>query len=407
MYMKRLSNIAVLCSTLLATLCLAACDGPKAIPDKDLVKIFHDAFLANAYVVECKTNEDSLLLYEPILARYGYTVEDMRHTVSTIASRKSSRLSDLVGDASTMLEEESKMYNYQLRVLDTVDNVAKRKYTRVMHSDSLIRVRRISDSTKLQITLKDIVPGEYSVEFEYYIDTTDENRNSRIEAYLKLNDGTQAYRHTMMLSRYRDGKYSRKFVADTSHCELFINMFYHPKSEEIKKPDIKIKNLKITRVIPVEQAVDSLYNEQMGATIFNHWFITSFAEDKAKPEPRNSTHPEVVVPTDNSAETPAEEHIDEQAKRGATTTAKEQQPNGDRKPEAQRPTAKSNTQAKTPGVTREGNTPKGGKATPQQTKGGGSSAKSGGKQAPNSNKPGQNLKKLNPPKSNTTASSKR
>lgn len=295
--MKRLTKIVVAsCVALAASMSIVGCSGPKAIPDKDLVKIFHDAFLANAYIDVCNINQDSLLLYEPILSRYGYSVEDMQHTVSTIASRKSSRLSDLVGEASTMLEEESTTHNYKLRVLDTIDNVAKRKYTRIMYSDSLIRVRRVSDSTKLHITLGDLVPGEYTIEFDYYIDTTDENRNSRVEAYLKLHDGTQAMRHTFMLSRYRDGKYSRKFTTDTSHKELFINMFYHPGSEERKKPDIKVTNFKITRVIPNEQAVDSLFDEQMGAMMFNSSLMATYLEGEVKPKEEAKPKPQKQEP---------------------------------------------------------------------------------------------------------------
>lgn len=252
------------------SLSLAACSSSKSIPDKDLVKIFHDAFLANAYINEKLSGEDSLLIYEPILARYGYTVDDMRFTVQTIAQRKSSRLSDLVGEASQILNEEYKMYNYQLVVLDTIDNVARRRFTRVIHSDSLIRVRKLSDTAKLHISIADLIPGEYTISFDYHIDTTDENRNSRVEAYMKLGNGSQAMRHTMMLSRYRDSKYQRKFTADTMHKELHINMFYHPENDEAKRPGMTIRNFKITRIIPDEQAVDSLYYEQMGPMLFNH-----------------------------------------------------------------------------------------------------------------------------------------
>ena len=86
--MKRLTNISLKAIALVGIIATAlSCDGPKAIPDKDLVNIFHDAFLANAYISESKITEDSLLLYEPILERYGYNVEDMRFTVHTIASR--------------------------------------------------------------------------------------------------------------------------------------------------------------------------------------------------------------------------------------------------------------------------------------------------------------------------------
>ena len=277
----KLNKITYAVLALCATITIG-CSGPKAIADKDLVKIFHDAFLANAYFTECVINDDSLLLYEPILARHGYTVEDMQYTVQTIAQRKSSRLSDLVGEASRMLEEESKEYNYQLVVLDTIDNIAKRKYTRIVYSDSLITAKRLKDSTKLHIVIRDIMPGEYNVAFDYHIDTADQNRNSRIEAYMTLSDSSMTARHTMMLGRYRDSKYQRKFTADSIHKELHINMFYHPNNEEAKSPSIVVRNFTITRILTKEQAVDSLFEEQMGPILFNHKLMSSFTNREPK-----------------------------------------------------------------------------------------------------------------------------
>ena len=273
----KLNKITYATLALCATISIG-CSGPKAISDKDLVKIFHDAFVANAYFTECVINDDSLLLYEPILARHGYTVEDMQYTVQTIAQRKSSRLSDLVGEASRMLEEESKEHSYQLVVLDTIDNIAKRKYTRIIYSDSLITAKRLKDTTKLHIVLRDLQPGEYNVAFNYLIDTADQNRNSRIEAYLTLSDSSMTARHTMMLSRYRESNYQRKFIADTIHKELHLNMYYHPKNEESKRPSIVIRNLTITRILPKEQAVDSLFEDQMGPILFNNKLM-SFKKD--------------------------------------------------------------------------------------------------------------------------------
>ena len=324
--MKRLTNISLKAIALVGIIATAlSCDGPKAIPDKDLVNIFHDAFLANAYISESKITEDSLLLYEPILERYGYNVEDMRFTVHTIASRKSTRLSDLVSQASSILEEESKLYNYQLMVLDTIDNVAERRYTRIVAQDTLIRVRKLSDSTKLHIVVGDLIPAEYSITFDYFIDTLDENRNSRVEAYFKTKDDKTAMRHTMMLSRYREGKYNRKFKADTSHLELHINMFYHPENEELKRPDIRITNFKITRIIPTEQAVDSLYLEQMGALIFNHKAMTSYGNEKkpvAKATETPSTKGEKPSSTKRSATNDADSSTKKETKSSTKSSTK-------------------------------------------------------------------------------------
>ena len=269
---------------------IAACSGPKVIPDAVLVDIFHDAFLANAYTSEANINTDSLYLYDPIFKRYGYTMDDLQHTLTTINERKSSRISDIMSEVSQRLDREYKAEQRKIVVLDTIDNFAKRTYTRTMYSDTLIRVKELRDTTKLCIRLKDLVKGDYTLSFDYLIDTLDENRNSRVEAYLVINDTTNASRHTMMLSRYREGSYSRKFSADTQHKELYVNMYYHPKNEESKQPDITIRNFKIVRVLPTEVSVDSLYLEQLNLTIFNYELMTAFTRDTVKViEQRDST----------------------------------------------------------------------------------------------------------------------
>ncbi len=272
MRMKR-AIIAIL------SLIVVACSGPKVIPDNILVKIFHDAFVANAYIAEADITSDSLYIYEPIFQRYGYTMRDLQHTLTTINERKSSRISDIMQNVSRKLEMEYKAEQRKIVVLDTIDNFAKRTYTRTIYSDTLIRADEFRDTTKLRIRLKDLVAGEYTVSFEYLIDTLDENRNSRVEAYLITSDSTQSFRHTMMLSRYRKGTYTRKFNADTQHKELFVNMYYHPTNEESKLPDITIRNFKIVRVLPTEISVDSLYMEQLNLTIFNNDLMTGFTRD--------------------------------------------------------------------------------------------------------------------------------
>lgn len=271
-------------------LIVAACSGPKVIPDTIMVNIFHDAFLVNAYTAEANISTDSLYIYEPIFKRYGYTMDDFQHTLTTINERKSSRISDIMQEVSKKFEEENKAEQRKIVVLDTIDNYAKRLYTRTVYSDSLIRAKKFRDTTKLQIRFKDLIKGEYTVSFDYFIDTLDENRNSRVEAYVVVNDSTHVLRNTMMLSRYRNGSYSRKFNIDTQHKELYVNMYYHPKNEESKLPDITIRNFKIVRVLPTDISVDSLYLEQLNLSIFNHDLMTSFTRDTVKIiEQRDST----------------------------------------------------------------------------------------------------------------------
>ena len=274
--MKILRHIAVVVASAVA---IVGCSGPKEIPDKDLINIFHDAYLANAYMAEAGIREDSLQLYEPIFKRYGYTMADIQHTLMTFNERKSAMLSDIMSAVHRRLDAEADIEAKKMVVLDTIDNLAKRTYTRTIYSDTLIRAKRMRDTTKLRITIEDIVPAEYTVTFDYLIDSLDENLNSRVEVYLLRSDSTQTSRYTLMLSRHREGKYSRKFTADTSHRKLYINMYYHPHNEESKLPDITIRNFKIVRVLPTETSVDSLYYDQLNLNIINHELMTGFTAD--------------------------------------------------------------------------------------------------------------------------------
>lgn len=280
-------TIVLLCAvvTLLAS---AGCQRQREIPDEDLIKIFHDAYLANAYIGESGINEDSLYLYEPIFERYGYTVEDMQHTLKTFSERKSALLSDLMVRVSDQLAAESKLESRKIVVLDTIDNVARRKYTRIVYEDSLIRVKRLRDTNKLRISIGDLTTGDYTITFDYYIDTLDENRNSRVLVYALKNDTLETLRHTMMLSRYRDASYTRKLSIDSAHNEIFIDMYYHPRNEEAKVPDIKITNFKVVRVLPTDISVDSLYKKQLDIRLLNYDMMMGFTADTIKVVERDS-----------------------------------------------------------------------------------------------------------------------
>lgn len=106
----------------------AACARHKIIPDDKLAQIFHDAFLTNAYIGNGNVRTDSLRIYEPIFARYGYTTDDVHYTIGNFSKRKSARLGDIVERAIEMLEREGKFYNREVAVLDTIDNVARRTF---------------------------------------------------------------------------------------------------------------------------------------------------------------------------------------------------------------------------------------------------------------------------------------
>lgn len=169
--MKRIVRI-FLCMFLLVL--AGACARHKIIPDRKLAQIFHDAFLANAYIGSEQVDIDSLNIYEPIFAGYGYTTEDVYYTIGNFSKRKSARLGDVVELAIEMLEAEGKYYNREVAILDTIDNVACRSFTRTVYADSLIRVGSLRDTARLRFSV-DVRPGEYNLSLKYLVDSLDRN----------------------------------------------------------------------------------------------------------------------------------------------------------------------------------------------------------------------------------------
>ena len=272
-------SLGILLSMLSLALLLCGCDRPKTISDDELVDIFHDAYLANAYLNTLCLECDSTLIYEPIVERYGYSMEDLRHSIQTFSERKSALLSDLVAKTFRKLDAESKAEARKVVILDTLDRVAQRAYTRTIYSDSLIVAKSLEDTTKLRIAIDSLIPGEYNVSFRYYIDSLDENRNSRVEVYVLCKDSARVLRHTTMLTRFKESNYTRRFTLDSIHRLIYINMYYHPNNEKSKQPDISIRDLEVVRVLPAETSVDSLYHKQLNIRIFNHALMSRFTAD--------------------------------------------------------------------------------------------------------------------------------
>ena len=251
--MKRIFRISLCAFLLLAG---AACTRHKIIPDEKLAQIFHDAFLTNAYIGDVRVNIDSLNIYEPIFARYGYTTRDVYYTIGNFSKRKSARLGDVVEMAIDKLEAEGKFYDREVAVLDTIDNVARRTFTRTVYADSLIRVGSLRDTARLRIAV-DVQPGEYELRLKYLVDSLDRNEKGlRGVVWLENRDG---------------GRSSRRFTVDTTHRRLHLDFLDF--REKPLRPSVTVTGLEIDYIPTTSVAVDSLYRQQLDLRIFADEFL--------------------------------------------------------------------------------------------------------------------------------------
>lgn len=265
---KLLLRAAAGCALLLA----ASCARHKIIPDDELALIFHDAFLTNAYIGSENVRIDSLNIYEPIFARYGYTTSDVQYTIGNFSKRKSARLGDVVERAIARLEEEGKTYNREVSILDTIDNVARRTFTRTVLSDSLIRVRSLSDTARLSFAIE-TSPGDYEVSLTYRIDSLDRNdRNPRSIMWLERSDSSRVNTYTTALRRSnREERISRRFTADSTHRRLRLSLL--DLGEKPRRPSVTVTDLKVVYTPQTRTAVESLYVHQLDIRIFADEFL--------------------------------------------------------------------------------------------------------------------------------------
>ncbi len=275
--MKRLLETAV---TVLTALLVATCAREKIIPDKTLALIFHDAFLTNAYISNRNIPTDSLDIYEPIFEKYGYTSEDVQHTIGNFSKRKSARLGDVVEQAIKMLEDEGMVYERETSVLDTIDNIARRTFTRTVYSDTLIRVGRLRDTSRLHITVEDIRAGEYKISYAYQLDSLDDNLSRHGTFVFERADSSKFARQQHNLRKTAaPERISRTMRADTSARRLIMNLMEFTRPKNPRHTGITITDLTVIHIPEVEAAVDSLYGKQLVIKIFADEFTKLFQTD--------------------------------------------------------------------------------------------------------------------------------
>ena len=266
---------------LMVAFSITGCAKKNVIPDDTLAKIFHDAFVVNAYVDEMRMDVDSLHLYEPIFNKYGYTAKDVIYTVGNFSRRKSSRLGTVVEQAISRLEKESKEYAKKVVILDTIRNVAVRSYTRVIYKDSLISARKRADSTRLHIEISPVLQGEYSISYSYK-SSDDMDKYPRNSEYYFIDENGHRNSFTSHSLR-NNGIINRTLISRTNNRKLVVDLGKYnlpmvgkkknKRARPPKKQELDIRALKVVYKPNEEDAIDSLFERYVNVKIFADGFL--------------------------------------------------------------------------------------------------------------------------------------
>ncbi len=265
---------------------MTACNRPKEIPDKTLGQIFRDAVLVNAYLtINSSTDLDSLRVYEPIFARYGYTAEDVQYTVHNFSRRKSAHLSDVAEYMILLLDREANALNLQVAKLDTIENVARRRYKKSLLEETDVNVDSKKDSTLLRYVVEPIYLGTYNIDASYTLDSLDKAAGRRYRVYFERQDSSMRSIASGIVQRRKESTFSHKYDVeekDSDFVRLVVEMSYFADRKQKKDTRMVLHNLKITYTPPTEECVELLFDEQSGLRIFSDSLIRAIEEGARK-----------------------------------------------------------------------------------------------------------------------------
>ncbi|MBE6205137.1 MAG: DUF4296 domain-containing protein [Rikenellaceae bacterium] len=274
--MKRFFSL----SLLLAVIASVGCNKPRVIPDEVLSDIFRDAMLINAYYdVKSDQSPDSLNIYEPVFARYGYTAEDVQYTVDNISRRKNARLGDVAERMIASLDERMQYLNRESAKLDTIENVAFRRYTRALLGDTTIVAKTAADSTKLRLYLYNIHPGYYRFTSLYSLDSLDKSAGRRYRIYFEREDSTRREFSEVSLMRRAETQINQNHLLIDSEDDIarLVIDFYHFDDDMEKKkrtvPKITIHDIRVEYTPPAEYCMKRMLDEQTQMRIFSDTLI--------------------------------------------------------------------------------------------------------------------------------------
>lgn len=161
-----------------AFLTLASCHrGPQTIPEKTLRPIMRELLVSQAILQVDRAGRsdlpptDSTDIHSPILKRYGYTLEDFRHTIRELSMRKSNPLANILNEVAEEIKVSRIDAEQRYREMLRIDSIAQaRTADTVFRSDTVLSGQldglRIV-YTGLVANDSAVLSGTYRIGFDY------------------------------------------------------------------------------------------------------------------------------------------------------------------------------------------------------------------------------------------------
>lgn len=250
---------------------LAGCRDRQMIPDDDLKAIISDVYLADCYLREMRSeyDRDTITVLAPVLERYGYTMDQMKHTLYVMSQRKTSSLPRIVDMAVEDYAARLKRYRAGYDISLRWDTLSNRLATLELMLDSL-KARDTADFAKARFDLPIYRTGIYTITMSYLIDSADRNRNYLIKYTLLDTLGRSAKNNGSIWL----GRMGRKSLSTTDikidadrYNRMTVDFLSVASGRLINRPIVDIDTMTVTYRPPIDKARKMNYQRYFG--LFN------------------------------------------------------------------------------------------------------------------------------------------
>lgn len=202
---------------MLAAFFIGCAGRPRIISDEKLTDIISDMYLADAVSesnMEMYTENDSVSIYAPILAKYGYNLNDFNYTMVKYSS-ESERLQDLYKKVEARLKARQEKY----KPLARIEELSANMWTK---ADSLkIDINRLFIRRDFNAELKE--PGVYNISAEVCFFADDSTKNPRMAAWFTDKNDSVIEKRELELTK------------DTTYNSYNISLMFSEKNKNFNK----------------------------------------------------------------------------------------------------------------------------------------------------------------------------
>ncbi len=302
---------------LLAFTIVVSCSEHKAIPEQELQKIITESLIRQSVINGTNSYRrgsnqvDTIDYHSEVLSKYGYTLEDFRYTIESMARRKSNPLDGILDAVSEDITRQALVAETRYKQAIEFEKAALNKYRDTIYRSDTI-LRKDFKDFKLEFT-DSLVKGVYRISVTYKTMADYRYKQKALKYYFNDILINKPDVKTLWLSRSSGGRtVNVELKVTEKRRDSLVLWLEEVRSSHIKNRDLEklgkdtayIAKIEIVYTPEIEEAKQRYYASLMGDDyVFNRAHIPSI-DTIDLPAPHK-----IIVKIDSSALKPKNEEI--------------------------------------------------------------------------------------------------